>query len=182
MVSEFTLTQDFKSPNIKLKGNDTAYRLFKRGDLFIGEKITLEKGKVNDDVYVNKEQWMIPANKLQRRNKQKFTDFKHYDAEKNTIDTSEFPPEIQKKIDEIAKRNFSMSISKEMAKNFKMPILFGGLGFVWSMYRGTNVYMGTIGGVIIGIIINGLQKPKAEKQVEEVIKEEEKPKTTEEEK
>lgn len=167
MVAEFILTQDFKSPNAKLKNNKLVYKLFKRGDAFIGETTPVPKGQLAEEVYSNREGWMVPANKLQRKSKEKFKDFKHFDSEKNTVDTSEFPPEIQEKINQIANKNFSLNISKEINKNFSRPILFGVLGFGYAMFTGKNVYMWAIAGVIGGILINGIKKQPVEKAVEE---------------
>lgn len=168
MVAEFILTQDFKSPNKKLKNNQLVYNLFKRGDTFIGETTPIPKGQLNEEVYTNKNGWMVPANKLQRKTKEKFKDFKHFDSEKNTVDTSDFPPDIQEKINQIANKNFSLNISKEINKNFSRPVLFGALGFGYAMFTGKNVYMWGIAGVIGGVLMNVIKKqPTTEKAPEQ---------------
>lgn len=162
MVAEFIFKEDFKSPNKKLKNNQLVYNFFKRGDTFIGETTQVPKGQINEEVYSNKQGWMVPANKLQRKTKEKFKDFKHFDSEKNTVDTSEFPDDIKQKINDIANKNFSLNMGKEINKNFSRPFLFGALGFGYAMFTGKNVYMWAIVGVLGGVLINNIKKQPTE--------------------
>ncbi len=175
MVYEFELITGFNSPNKNTKttqNNKLAMREFKKGDFFVGERASLSKDAGVGDVYVNQEGWMIPVSKLKRKNKEKFANFTEYKAEKNTLKPGELPEEIQKKVNEIAKKNFSLNVGKEIKKNFSNVVLYAGIGFGFAAFTDRNVYKWALGGLFVGLLASALKKPAAEKAVEKAEKEE----------
>lgn len=157
-IYEFTFKADYNSPNANLSNNQVAYRQFKKGDGFAGFILNKNNSNVGQNplptsTIVNEQNWMVPLSVLQKVPNASWDTFEQYNKEKKTIATSEFPPEIQQKINDIAQQNLAKNMGAVVKRNLNLAFVLGAVGAVYGFATKKNVYVWGLAGVVLGIAV-----------------------------
>lgn len=173
-IYEFALKSDYNSPNSNLQQNQVVFKKFKKGDTFVGFILNKNNSNIGTqplptNTIVDQDNWMVPLTMLDKKPNSSWDSFEAYNKEKKTISTSEFPPEIQQKINDIAERNMAKNMGKMVKKNLNLAFILGGGGAVYAFMAKKNIYLYGIGGILAGIALTMFMnnRPAPEQKTEE---------------